>query len=297
MVVDEQHKFGVYQRQQLEKKSSAPHVLMMTATPIPQTLAMSLYGDMDVTEMKGRPAGRGRVSTCWTAPNRRREVLSWIEREVGEGRQVYVVYPALESDTGGMRSVESGAEYLAKELKSGIRVGKLHGKMKADEKKSVMNDFVKNQVQVLAATTVIEVGVDAPNATLMVIENAERFGLSQLHQLRGRIGRGKHASYCVLLSDAEDPASRERLEAFCETESGFEIAEKDLKLRGPGDIWGTRQHGLPQLKIGDLARDGAIMALARAEAEKWIASDPFLKKPEHAAAKEELAARFPGPIK
>jgi len=297
MVVDEQHKFGVYQRQKLEKKSTAPHVLMMTATPIPQTLAMSLYGDMDVTEMKGRPAGRGRVSTCWTAPDRRREVLDWIEREVGEGRQVYVVYPALESDTGGMRSVESGAAQLAKELKDGIRVGRLHGKMKAEEKKSVMDDFTKNKVQVLAATTVIEVGVDAPNATLMVIENAERFGLSQLHQLRGRIGRGKHASYCVLLSDAEDPASRERLEAFCETESGFEIAEKDLKLRGPGDIWGTRQHGLPQLKIGDLARDGEIMALARAEAEKWIAADPFLKKPEHAAAKEELAARFPESLK
>ncbi len=295
LVVDEQHKFGVFQRAQLEKKASAPHVLMMTATPIPQTLAMSLYGDMDVTEMKGRPAGRGRVSTCWTASDRRAEMIAWIRREAEQGRQAYVVYPALEAAAdaaGRMKSVQLGVEELRRELKD-LKVDWIHGKMSADEKKRAMAGFVKNQTQVLAATTVIEVGVDVPNATLMIIENAERFGLSQLHQLRGRIGRGKHEAFCVLMSDADDPASRERLEAFCETESGFEIAEKDLKLRGPGDIWGARQHGLPQLKIGNLSRDGEIMAAARAEAARWIAEDPHLKKPEHAVAREELKARFP----
>ncbi|MBP9732917.1 MAG: ATP-dependent DNA helicase RecG [Candidatus Omnitrophica bacterium] len=297
LVVDEQHKFGVYQREKLEKKSASPHVLMMTATPIPQTLAISLYGDMDVTEMKGRPAGRGRVSTCWTGQSRRSEVLGWIEREIAEGRQAYVVYPALDSAVAGLQSVQAGVEMLQKGLRKEIRVGWIHGQMKADEKKLVMTAFANNEIHVLAATTVIEVGVDVPNANFMVIENADRFGLSQLHQLRGRIGRGKHASYCVLVSDAEDPVSRERLEAFCEIESGFEIAEKDLKLRGPGDIWGTRQHGIPQLKIGDLARDGHIMSIARAEADKWIAEDPLFKKPEHASAKEELLARFPGALK
>lgn len=292
LVVDEQHKFGVVQRQELEKKSAAPHVLMMTATPIPQTLAMSLYGDMDVTEMKGGPAGRGKVSTCWTASARRAEILEWIRREVGAGRQAYVVYPALDAPALGIRSVQDGMSELQKELK-GIRVDGIHGKMKADEKRRVMTEFSKNRTQVLAATTVVEVGVDVPNATLMIVENAERFGLSQLHQLRGRVGRGKHVSYCVLISDADDAVTRERLEAFCETESGFEIAEKDLRLRGPGDIWGARQHGIPQLKIGSLSRDGEIMSAARAEAEKWILIDPALKKPEHASAREELKARFP----
>lgn len=319
LVVDEQHKFGVFQRQLLEKKSAAPHVLLMSATPIPQTLAMALFGDMDVTEMKGRPGGRGKISTLWTSSGRRAEVAAWIRREAEQGRQAYVVYPAVDggvkgaggtegraaaadrpgaaghagaADRPGLQSVQAGVERLRKELQ-GLNVNWIHGKMSSDEKKRVMADFTKNRIHVLAATTVIEVGVDVPNATLMVIENAERFGLSQLHQLRGRIGRGKHDSYCVLVSDAEDPATRERLEAFCETESGFEIAEKDLKLRGPGDIWGARQHGIPQLKIGNFSRDGAIMQAARAEAERWIADDPTLKKPEYVLAREELKVRFP----
>jgi ATP-dependent DNA helicase RecG len=292
VVVDEQHKFGVFQRKKLTDKSAAPHVLAMTATPIPQTLALTLYGDMDVTLMKGRPSGRGRVHTIWVGPAQREAVMAAARQAADEGRQVFVVHASVDSTGKGMRSAEEGFADLQKVLEP-HRVALIHGRMSGEEKQRVMNDFAENRIQVLVATTVVEVGVDVPNASVLVIENAERFGLSQLHQLRGRIGRGRHESFCYLISDASDDTARERLEAFIETESGFEIAERDLRLRGPGDIWGNRQHGLPQLKIGDLARDGAILMKSREEAERWIREDPTLSRPEHQAAREELRARFP----
>jgi ATP-dependent DNA helicase RecG len=292
VIIDEQHRFGVVQRSQLRRKGM-PDVLVMTATPIPRTLALTTYGDLDVSMMRDRPAGRKPVLTTVRPESRRDEVWSFVREQVAAGRQAYVVYPIIEdSDKIDVRAATAMAEQLSQEVFPDLRVALLHGKLKRDAKERVMASFAANDTQVLVATTVIEVGIDVPNATVMVIEHAERFGLSQLHQLRGRVGRGAEQSHCILLyqSPLSDDA-RERLKALAQSNDGFALAERDLQLRGPGDFCGTRQSGLPTLRIGDLVRDHALMEQAREEARAWLAeakpSDPILR-----AASRSWESRF-----
>jgi len=291
-VVDEQHKFGVRQRRFLQEKSAHPNLLVMTATPIPRTLALTLYGDLDISVMTERPSGRGRVETVWMGSHQRGAVDAFLKKELDAGRQAYVVYPAVkETCSGRMGSAQQGLEDLRRRL-PGLEIGLLHGKMDAAEKRRIMRRFLDGKLRVLAATTVIEVGIDVPNAAVMIVENAERFGLSQLHQMRGRIGRGKDRSTCILISDSEEPAAQERLDTFTRMESGFDVAEEDLRLRGPGDVIGQRQHGIPQLRIGNLIRDLSILEAARTEAFRIVEGDPDLSRPEHRMIREEIAARF-----
>lgn len=253
-VTDEQHRFGVSQRSKLLGKGSNPHLLVMSATPIPRTLGLIIFGDLDISVIDELPPGRKPVKTVLRTEAQRDKIYSFIRSEVSKGRQAYIVCPLVEEgELDGVASAEEyAAELMLKEF-SDISVGIVHGKLKSDEKEAVMSDFAANKYSVLVATTVIEVGVDVPNATVMVIENAERFGLSQLHQLRGRVGRGDAQSYCILISEARSDITRARLNVMCATDNGFEIADEDLKMRGPGDFFGSRQHGLPQLSIADLA--------------------------------------------
>ncbi|MCC7008880.1 MAG: ATP-dependent DNA helicase RecG [Acidobacteria bacterium] len=272
VVIDEQHRFGVMQRATLRHKGASPDVLVMTATPIPRTLALTTYGDLDVSVIRGRPPGRQPVRTIARPESRRDEVYGLARQEIAAGRQVYVIYPLVEeSEKVDLRAATAMADHLQLEVFPDATVALLHGRLKQDEKDRVMSAFARGDVHVLVATTVVEVGVDVPNATMMVIEHAERFGLSQLHQLRGRVGRGAHASTCVLLYQHPlGPASRARLDALVETGDGFDIAERDLALRGPGDFFGTRQSGLPTLRVGDLVRDHRVMEDARREAAAWL---------------------------
>ncbi len=271
-VVDEQHRFGVMQRALLAAKGLSPDVLVMTATPIPRTLALTECGDMEVSVIRGLPPGRTPVRTLVKPDSRRDDVYDLMRQHVQAGRQVYVVYPLVEeSEKIDLKAATAMAEHLARDVFPELTVALLHGRMKGEEKESVMRAFAAGTLNILVATTVVEVGVDIPNATLMVVEHAERFGLSQLHQLRGRVGRGSHESVCVLLYQSpwsED--ARERLRAMVDTNDGFVIAERDLKLRGPGDFFGTRQHGLPQLRAGDLTRDVELLELAFAEARQRV---------------------------
>jgi ATP-dependent DNA helicase RecG len=292
VIIDEQHRFGVVQRSQLRRKGM-PDVLVMTATPIPRTLALTTYGDLDVSTMRDRPAGRKPVLTTVRPESRRDEVWSFVREQVEAGRQAYVIYPIIEdSDKIDVRAATAMAEQLSQEVFPDLQVALLHGKLKRDAKERVMASFAANETKVLVATTVIEVGIDVPNATVMVIEHAERFGLSQLHQLRGRVGRGAEQSHCILLyqSPLGDDA-RERLKAIAQSTDGFALAERDLQLRGPGDFCGTRQSGLPTLRIGDLVRDHALMEQAREEARGWLATapatDPILR-----AASKSWESRF-----
>ena len=292
VVIDEQHKFGVFQRQFLEKKGVKTHVLVMTATPIPQTLTMTLYGDMDLSVMNERPSGRGQIKTVWFSGEKRPAVYDFIQKELEKKKQAYVVYPAVHSlEKSRLQAATTAVTKLRRAFRN-ARVEVLHGQMKPEVKKAVMTAFSKNEIQVLVATTVIEVGIDVPNASVMVIENAEQFGLSQLHQLRGRIGRGKHDSTCVLISDAESSIAQERLQVFSQLESGFDVAEEDLKLRGPGDLVGHRQHGIPQLRIGDLIRDVSILEKARREAFRIVEEDPKLVSLTYRGLKREIQGRF-----
>jgi ATP-dependent DNA helicase RecG len=285
-ITDEQHRFGVNQRVRLhhspDDASLVPHHLVMSATPIPRTLGLILYGDLDMTVIDQRPAGRQPVAT-YTARSRdwpRIEAL--IRRTVHEGHQVYIVCPMIEEQAkADLKSAVQTFNRLAKEALPDLGVGLLHGLLKADAKDQVMADFMAGRLAVLVSTTVIEVGVDNPRATLMVIENAERFGLAQLHQLRGRIGRGSAPSCCVLLSDSNDEQARERLRTLCHTSDGFVIAQKDLELRGPGDFFGTRQHGLPALRLANLYRDVELLTMAQTAAAALFARDPDLAGPEH----------------
>lgn len=269
IVVDEQHRFGVKQRNVLKKKSQNPQILTMTATPIPRTLALTVHGDLDLTVINELPKGRKPIKTSLTGSHK--AVWDLIKREVEEGRQAYVVYPLIEeSETLSAKAATIEAEKLQNEVFPQFKIGLLHGKLKNDEKDEVMKDFKDGKYDILVSTTVVEVGVDVPNATVMVIENAERFGLSQLHQLRGRVGRNSLQSYCVLITSSRSQETRERLSIMTETNDGFVIAEKDLQLRGPGEFLGTRQSGLPDLIISDIVRDAKILELARNEAIDFV---------------------------
>jgi ATP-dependent DNA helicase RecG len=267
-VIDEQHRFGVLQRATLRAKGLHPDVLVMTATPIPRTLALTTYGDLDVSIMREMPPGRHPISTTARPESRRDEVHAFVRREIEQGRQAYIIYPLVEESAKvDLKAATEMADHLSHDVFPEFRVALLHGRMKQDAKDRVMNAFVRGEFDVLVSTTVIEVGVDVPNASIMIVEHAERFGLSQLHQLRGRVGRGGHKSYCVLLYQSPlTEQGRERLKALTDTSDGFEIAERDLRLRGPGDFFGTRQSGMPTLRVGDLLRDHAMMEDARREA-------------------------------
>ncbi len=302
VIADEQHRFGVAQRAALAEKGGAvpPHVLVMSATPIPRTLALIIYGDLDVSIMDELPPGRTPVSTFTVGEDKRQRMYGFVRKQVGEGRQVYIVCPSVEENSGGwedgpgmdLKAVTAYARQLQEQVFPDLRVGFVHGKLKSKDKEAVMAAFAGGTLDVLVSTTVIEVGGDVPNASLMIIENADRFGLSQLHQLRGRVGRGKHQSWCVLVSSSRGETARERLKALCATTDGFQIAEEDLRLRGPGDFFGKRQHGLPQLKVADFAADLELLKEARAAAEELIAADPELKKPSHRLLKRRVRELF-----
>ena len=272
VVIDEQHRFGVMQRATLAAKGLHPDVLVMTATPIPRTLALTECGDMEVSVIRGLPPGRKPVRTLVKPDSRRDDVYELLRREVQAGRQAYVIYPLVEeSEKVDLKAATAMAEHLARDVFPDLKVALVHGRMKADDKTAVMRGFAAGTLHILVATTVVEVGVDVPNATVMVVEHAERFGLSQLHQLRGRVGRGSDESVCVLLYQSPwSEEARERLKAMAETNDGFVIAERDLRLRGPGDFFGTRQHGLPQLRAGDLSRDVDLLELAFNEARTRV---------------------------
>jgi ATP-dependent DNA helicase RecG len=263
VIVDEQHKFGVTQRERLVRKGNYPHLLVMTATPIPRTLGLTLYGDLDLSVIDEMPSGRGRLRTFVRPAEKLSKVWEFVRTELNKGRQAYVVYPRVEETSGGTsKAVLKEFERIQSAL-APHRIGLLHGRLKSSEKESVMTGFRENRVQALVATSLIEVGVDVANATVMVIENAEQFGLAQLHQLRGRIGRGAHESHCILVSEARTPEARERLRVLEETADGFRIAEADLKLRGPGELLGQLQSGVPRFKFADLTDDLGLVRLAR----------------------------------
>ncbi len=290
-IVDEQHRFGVAQRAKLWQKNQAyfPHILVMTATPIPRTLAMTVYGDLDVSTIDELPAGRKEIRTIHKYDSNRLELFGFMRKQITLGRQVYVVYPLIEeSEKLDLKDLTDGFESISRAFPD-YQVGILHGKMKADAKEYEMRRFIKNETQIMVATTVIEVGVNVPNATVMVIENAERFGLAQLHQLRGRVGRGADQSYCVLMTSVKlTKESKNRIRTMVGTNNGFEIAEADLKLRGPGDMMGTQQSGILDLLIADIGKDAAILDVARQAAQELLQEDPDLENEENAPIKLQI---------
>ncbi len=293
-IVDEQHRFGVLQRATLRSKGRHPDVLVMTATPIPRTLALTLYGDLDVSVLDELPPGRQAIQTVWRSEAKRAQIYEFMRREIEHGRQAYVVCPLVEeTEASDLQAATAMAGRLAGDVFSEYRVGLVHGRMSFEAKNAVMRAFKAGEVRILVATTVIEVGIDVPNATVMLIEHAERFGLAQLHQLRGRVGRGRARSYCILLASGllSDEAQR-RLQAMGETQDGFRIAEVDLEIRGPGEFFGTRQAGLPEFRAANLLTDGRLLEEAREDALAVVERDPGLRLAEHRALREALLARW-----
>ncbi len=292
-VVDEQHRFGVRQRGLLAEKAANPHLLVMSATPIPRTLGLLMYGDLDISILDELPPGRKPVKTRCITGQKRADLYGFLDREIDSGRQVYIVCPAIEDAGGsGLNAVKSYYEDIAKTYLPDRRVGLMHGKLKPKEKAEVMDDFKSGRLDALVSTTVIEVGVDVPNATVMVIENAERYGLSALHQLRGRVGRGAAESWCFLVSDNASESVQKRLKFLCSTSDGFAVAQYDLETRGPGDFFGSRQHGLPTLQIADLMNDTRTLHAAQSEAVALLAEDPLLERPEHALLARQVEQMF-----
>ena len=293
-ITDEQHRFGVRQRSTLADKGENVHTLVMTATPIPRTLALILYGDLDISIIDELPPGRQKIDTSAVDSRYHQRIYTFIQKHVKEGRQAYVICPMIEeSEKLEVQSVLNYTEELVKELPE-CRVACVHGKMKAKEKQEIMDGFAAGNIDVLVSTTVIEVGINVPNATIMLIENAERFGLAQLHQLRGRVGRGSEKSYCILVSDTKTKVAKERMKTMTESEDGFVISEKDLKLRGPGEFFGIRQHGLPELKIADLYKDMAILKEAQSAASELLKKDRFLEEEEHQLLREHIDGYLEG---
>ena len=306
IVADEQHRFGVAQRAALAAKSgegTAPHVLVMSATPIPRTLALIIYGDLDVSVIDQLPPGRTPIATYVVREDKRQRMYGFVRKQVEEGRQAYIICPAVEENPDAalpgeerpalnLKAVKTYAEKLQKEVFPDLRLGILHGKMKPREKEAAMTAFSSGETQVLVATTVVEVGVDVPNASLIIIENADRFGLSQLHQLRGRVGRGEHPSHCVLITGTRSLEAMERLHTLASTTDGFKISEEDLKARGPGDFFGNRQHGLPQMKLADLAGDMRLLSEAQEAARSLLERDPQLASPENRPVWERVRQLF-----
>ncbi len=291
-ITDEQHRFGVAQRASLSAKGDNPHILVMSATPIPRTLGLILYGDLNVSVLDELPPGRQTIATYRVGQSYRPRIYQFIEKHIQAGLQAYIVCPLVEE---GELDLAPAEEYC-KRLQNGIfhhrRVGLLHGKMKPKEKDKIMRAFQNGDIDILVSTVVVEVGVDVPNAAVMVIENAERFGLSQLHQLRGRVGRGKAKSTCILVSDAQNDEAKARFDILCETNDGFKIADADLKLRGPGDFFGKRQHGLPALRLADILRDTELLVTVQRAATELLKTDPHLASPEHAALRRQLDKMF-----
>jgi ATP-dependent DNA helicase RecG len=298
VVIDEQHRFGVMQRATLRAKGINADVLVMTATPIPRTLAMTVYGDLDVSVIDEMPPGKKPVRTILMSESKRDKVYQTISAEMAKGHQAFIVYPLVEqSESLDLKDATNMAEHLQRDIFPDFKIGLIHGKMKQKEKDDVMREFLENRIQILVSTTVIEVGIDVPRASLMVIEHAERFGLSQLHQLRGRVGRRDIPSSCILLADYKCSAdARKRLKVMEKTTDGFAIAEEDLAIRGPGDFLGTRQSGLPDFRIASIIRDARILNDAKEDAFALAARDPFLEKPEHIILKETLLWKWQGKL-
>ncbi|MFV2066578.1 MAG: ATP-dependent DNA helicase RecG [Pirellulales bacterium] len=297
VVIDEQHKFGVRQRASLRDSSTDPHYLVMTATPIPRSITMTQFGDLDVSVLKESPPGRQPVGTYLVEPSQRERWWAFVRKKLREGRQAYVVTPLVEqAEEEGVEeethSVQEAFEALANGELEAFRLGLIHGRMSSREKEAAMSAFRSGETQVLVSTSVIEVGVDVPNATVITIQGADRFGLSQLHQLRGRVARSHHAGFCGILADPKTDEASERLQAFTETTDGFQLAELDLRLRGPGDLFGTRQHGLPPLRIAHLVRDADVLEEARREAQRLVREDPGLARPEHARLRRMVLVRY-----
>jgi len=312
VITDEQHRFGVNQRSMLTEKGSSPHVLVMSATPIPRTLALIIHGDLDVSIIDEMPPGRQSIETYVVSERHRDRVNAFIRKLVDEGRQVYIICPMIEehsedeinglslqdfksrtiTNQTGLSSAVDYHKNLQSKVFQDFCVELVHGKMPAKKKEAAMKAFASGEADILVATTVVEVGVDVPNAALMIVENADRFGLSQLHQLRGRVGRGEHESFCVLFRGAAGETSKERLEILRTTNDGFKIAEEDLKLRGPGDFFGSRQHGLPEMKIANLASDMVVLSIAQKAAEENLRNDPQLESPENRKLSEQIKQMF-----
>ena len=299
VIIDEQHRFGVMQRATLRDKGTTPDVLVMTATPIPRTLALTIYGDLNVSVIDELPPGRQKITTRWVREKDREKLYAQIEKEVQRGRQAYIVYPLVEESEKleEIKAATEMADHFQTNVFPHLRVGLLHGRLRSVEKQDIMGRFKNREIDILVSTTVIEVGIDVPNATLMVIENAERFGLSQMHQLRGRVGRGTHKSSCHLISGPMTDDGVRRVRAMTRTNDGFELAEADLEIRGPGEFFGTRQSGLPDFKIANILRDTSLLEIAKSEANRLAKADPNLSQPVHQVLKEVLQTQWRGHLK
>lgn len=289
VITDEQHRFGVEQRKKLRSKGQDPDVLFMTATPIPRTLAITVFGEMDVSVIDEPPAGRKQIETYWVKHDMLERILAFVDKELRKGRQAYIICPLIEeSDKLDVQNAIDVHSMLTEAYRGKWSIGLMHGKLASDEKDQVMRDFTSNEVQILVSTTVVEVGVNVPNATIMVIYDADRFGLSQLHQLRGRVGRGEHQSFCILMADPKSETGKERMRIMSETTDGFELSEKDLELRGPGDFFGKKQSGMPEFKVADMVHDYRALETARKDAAELVQSEAFWTEPEYKELRQTL---------